>query len=145
MSSYLINKKLLNKHDKQVMLEIGFLLGELNYWDQSEKIFRALLAIDSGLIPALLGLGNLMLIQKKYYDAELIYREILNRNPNEHLAKAYLGELLLLTGQTLEARDLLLNLVKIDSQSTQGQMAQALLLLHKITNKSTSLDNGKNQ
>jgi tetratricopeptide (TPR) repeat protein len=112
-----------------IMLECGFLLGTLKRHESAEKVFRGVLAICPENEAALLGLGNILLVQGQPGNAEQCYKNLIKIKPNHPAANAYLGELMLGSGRQEEAMRYLNHALRFDRTGPSGQMARQLLKL----------------
>ena len=91
----------------QIMIESGYLLGCAGMYPQAETCFRAILALHPERIGGWLGLGNVLMMRGNLDESEEAYEMVLQADPSDPAARAFLGELYLCTHRIEEGREIL--------------------------------------
>jgi pentatricopeptide repeat protein len=118
---YLLSVRELSKN----IVNIGFLniigkkLFDAGYYEESEDLFRKVLATDSNNISALRGLGYALSSQMKYSEAADILSKIVDVEQDSGSTHALLYGSLCRSGRFDEAEEILKEVAKEDLQSTE--------------------------
>ncbi|MCD4654301.1 hypothetical protein K8T06_10250 [bacterium] len=115
----------------EILLESAYLLGCAGKYEDAESCFRGILAAQPELIGGRLGLGNILLMQGKTDSSEIEYMKILQHDPLDPAARAFLGELYLCTGRICEGREILESVYWDSPESYVGNWAWNLLQLSR--------------
>lgn len=114
-----------------ILLEAAYLLGCTGQYAKSEACFRGILALDNRCVGGWLGLGNVLLMQGQTEASESAYEMVLQNDPNDPAARAFLGELYLCTGRIEQGREMLESVYWDYPESMAGNWAWKLAQLSR--------------
>ncbi|MBN1879822.1 tetratricopeptide repeat protein [bacterium] len=115
----------------ETMIEVGYMLGCAGKYPQAESCFRSVLALNPEWIGGWLGLGNVLLMSGRTEECEDAYEMVLESNPSDPAARAFLGELYLCTHRILAGQEILHSVYTDFPDSVAGQWALNLLQLSR--------------
>jgi lipopolysaccharide biosynthesis regulator YciM len=85
------------KEDFSLLIEAGFVAVKQLDETSASRIFKAAQAISPNSVAPQIGLGYIALNKLEIKEATRIYEEVLEKEPENHLAQAFLGICFLLT------------------------------------------------
>lgn len=100
---HLVAAASLRPGDADLRVEAGQALLAADRFEEAELEFRIALRIDLWAVPAWQGLGQSLAGQRKWSDAEEVYRGVLRLAPESAPLHELLGDALLAVGRTKEA------------------------------------------
>lgn len=97
----------LNPQDPEPHVASGELLESQNHLDEAAKQYQAAIDLDATSTSAISGLVNVLVVQKKYSDAEAVLKKLLAVNPDNSVAHQQLARVFSAEGKDEEAAEAL--------------------------------------
>jgi tetratricopeptide (TPR) repeat protein len=113
------------------MIEAGYLLGCAGRYYEAESCFRSILVLQPDRIGGWLGLGNVLLMRGDVEESEKAYEMVLQADPTDPAARAFLGELYLCSGRIEAGREILDSVYRDYPDSHVGRWSWNLLQLSR--------------
>ena len=127
------------KQDFLMLLEAGFIATNQTDEDSAIKLFKAAAALDKNSPLIKIGLGYLSLHKLELKKASSLFEEVLKKDPNNEMAKAFLGiTISLMPKEMLKGEKMLTETLKSDDKGVKKLAGIALDFVDKFLKKEPS-------
>ncbi|MDP6626560.1 MAG: tetratricopeptide repeat protein [Methanopyri archaeon] len=109
-----------------IWIDLGVALGGTG--EGAEKCFRRVLSLELGRPEAAERLGNSLIAREAFDEAEVVYRELVERDPKSVLGWSGLGMIALRQGKPASAEEHLRRALKLDPDHEKANRVMAVVL-----------------